>query len=109
MWEWYRIKFFRFSKYNSKDIEKDYHFPKGKPLEIRLKDILESEVDEKFYLSQKIVERFKYNNSLDSNVIGSTLEERTSYGHKDVVYNPDQPIDFVRCYLGTYFPRSYVW
>ena len=27
---------------------------------------------------------------------------------KDVVYNPDQPIDFVRCYLGTYFPRSYV-
>ena len=74
-----------------KDIEKDYHFPKGKPLEIRLKDILESEVDEKFYLSQKIVERFKYNNSLDSNVIGSTLgEERTSYEHKDLVYNPDK-------------------
>lgn len=73
-----------------KDIEKDYHFPKGKPLEIRLKDILESEVDEKFYLSQKIVERFKYNNSLDSIVIGSTLEDRTSYRHKDLGNNPDK-------------------
>lgn len=25
----------------------------------------------------------------------------------EVVYNPDQPYDFVRIYLGTYFPRSY--
>lgn len=25
----------------------------------------------------------------------------------DVVYNPDQPYDFVKLYLGTYFPRSY--
>lgn len=25
----------------------------------------------------------------------------------EVVYNPDQPFDFVRLYLGTYFPRSY--
>lgn len=26
---------------------------------------------------------------------------------QDVVYNPDQPYEFVRMYLGTYFPRSY--
>lgn len=26
---------------------------------------------------------------------------------QDVVYNPDQPYEFVRVYLGTYFPRSY--
>lgn len=26
---------------------------------------------------------------------------------QDVVYNPDQPYEFVRIYLGTYFPRSY--
>ena len=26
---------------------------------------------------------------------------------EQVVYNPDQPFDFVRLYLGTYFPRSY--
>lgn len=25
----------------------------------------------------------------------------------NVVYNPDQPFDFVQLYLGTYFPRSY--
>lgn len=25
----------------------------------------------------------------------------------EVVYNPDQPYDFVKLYLGTYFPRSY--
>lgn len=26
---------------------------------------------------------------------------------QDVIYNPDQPYEFVRVYLGTYFPRSY--
>lgn len=26
---------------------------------------------------------------------------------QDVVYNPDQPHEFVKLYLGTYFPRSY--
>lgn len=26
---------------------------------------------------------------------------------QDVVYNPDQPYDFVKLYLGTYFPRSF--
>lgn len=26
---------------------------------------------------------------------------------QDVVYNPDQPYEFVKIYLGTYFPRSY--
>jgi hypothetical protein len=26
---------------------------------------------------------------------------------QEVAYNPDQPYDFVRIYLGTYFPRSY--
>ena len=25
----------------------------------------------------------------------------------EVTYNPDQPYDFVKLYLGTYFPRSY--
>ena len=30
-----------------------FHFPEGFPLELRLKDILEDEVDEKYYLSQK--------------------------------------------------------
>lgn len=38
-----------------KDIDNgEFKFPKGFPLEIRLKDILESEVDEKYYLSEKM-------------------------------------------------------
>lgn len=36
-----------------------YHFPKPFPLERRLKDVLEDEVDEKYYLSDKMLERFQ--------------------------------------------------
>jgi DNA (cytosine-5)-methyltransferase 1 len=32
-----------------------YHFPKPFPLELRLKDVLEEKVDEKYYLSDKMV------------------------------------------------------
>lgn len=35
-----------------------YEFPAGSPLELRLKDVLEAEVDEKYYLSDKAVESF---------------------------------------------------
>lgn len=35
-----------------------YHFPKPFPLERRLKDVLEDEVDEKYYLSDKMLEYF---------------------------------------------------
>ena len=33
-----------------KDIDKGYEFPEPFPLQLRLKDMLEDEVDEKFYL-----------------------------------------------------------
>lgn len=39
-----------------------YDFPKTKKLELRLKDLLEDEVDEKFYLSDKMKEYIKANN-----------------------------------------------
>jgi DNA (cytosine-5)-methyltransferase 1 len=40
-----------------KDIESTFfHFPEGFPLEKRLRDVLEAEVDEKFYLSDKMVD-----------------------------------------------------
>lgn len=35
-----------------------YHFPKSFPLEKRLKDVLEEKVDEKYYLSDKMLEYF---------------------------------------------------
>ena len=49
-----------------KDLDKGYEFPKGMPLEKRLKDILEQEVDEKYYLNEKQIERLRstsYNSS----------------------------------------------
>lgn len=42
-----------------KDIDTgSFKFPKPFPLELRLKDMLEDEVDEKFYLSQKAIDGF---------------------------------------------------
>ena len=41
-----------------KDIDKGYEFPKPFPLQLRLKDMLDTEVDEKFYLSEKCINGF---------------------------------------------------
>lgn len=38
------------------DIDKGYEFPKPFPLQLRLKDMLDAEVDEKFYLSEKAIQ-----------------------------------------------------
>ena len=38
-----------------KDIDVGFTFPEGFPLELRLKDLLEDKVDEKFYLSEKMI------------------------------------------------------
>lgn len=47
-----------------------YHFPKPFPLEKRLKDVLEDEVPEKYYLSDKMLEYFR------------RVNEDLSHGHK---------------------------
>lgn len=41
------------------DIDKDFHFPEKQPLELRLKDLLDDKVDEKYYLSDAQVNRIK--------------------------------------------------
>lgn len=46
-----------------------YHFPKPFPLELRLKDVLEPKVDEKYYLSDKMLDYF------------SRVHEDKSHGH----------------------------
>lgn len=46
-----------------------YHFPKPFPLERRLKDVLEDKVDEKYYLSDKMLEYF------------NRVDEDKSHGH----------------------------
>ena len=38
---------------------RDFNFPKKMDLKLRLKDLLESDVDEKYYLSDKLIEGFK--------------------------------------------------
>lgn len=41
-----------------KDIDKGFTFPEAVPLTLRLKDILEDEVDEKYYLSDRMISTF---------------------------------------------------
>jgi DNA (cytosine-5)-methyltransferase 1 len=43
--------------------DEDYEFPKKQELELRLKDVLEPVVDEKYYLSEEIQKRFVYKES----------------------------------------------
>lgn len=42
-----------------------YHFPEPFPLEKRLKDVLEQEVDEKYYLSKKVIDTFIERNKIN--------------------------------------------
>lgn len=41
-----------------KDIDQQYEFPKKEPLKIKLKDLLETEVEEKYYLSDRMIKTF---------------------------------------------------
>ena len=43
-----------------KDIDKGFSFPQPIPLTLKLKDLLEDEVDEKYYLSDKCIEGFNH-------------------------------------------------
>lgn len=42
--------------------EQTYHFPKPSELKLRLKDVLEQNVDDKYYLSQKVINTFDRRN-----------------------------------------------
>ena len=44
-----------------KDVDVGYEFPKKTTLELRLKDLLEDEVEEKYYLSKKMIDFFYRN------------------------------------------------
>lgn len=58
------------------DIEKEFKFPKGFDAGIRLKDVLENEVDEKYYLSEEYIERFKKSNFITNTeikILGTTV------------------------------------
>lgn len=64
-----------------------YQFPNTIPLTKRLKDVLELNVDEKFYLSDEICQRFKYK-KIGEDIVGSTKGENcTRSGQRDIVYS----------------------
>lgn len=66
------------------DLESIIQQPKDK--KIVLKDILENEVNEKYFLSEKVTSRFKEIKK-GNNIVGSTKgEENTRYGERDEVY-----------------------
>ena len=65
------------------DLESTIQQPKDKG--ILLKDILESEVDEKYFLSENVVSRFKKYNT-NSNIIGTTAPDFRTIGQRDEVY-----------------------
>lgn len=67
----------------------DFQFPKKQPLKLKLKDVLEDKVDEKYYLSEKMINFFYKNeqvqkekgngfrfNATDGNVIAKTITTR---------------------------------
>lgn len=66
-------------------------FWEGKDFGYRLKDFLENIVDEKYYLSQEIQDRFKRNNNEDIerndlNTVGSSAPECRTIGQRDITY-----------------------
>lgn len=68
-----------------------FNFPEGLDNGLRLKDFLEDEVDEKYYLSQEIQDRFKLNGKEDIehnelNVIGTSAPECRTIGQRDMTY-----------------------
>ena len=72
-----------------KDIDNGtFYFPKPFDTGIRLKDVLEKNVDEKYYLSEVAQKRFKFTNeSFLNNIIGTIETQSGKIHQKDVVYN----------------------
>ena len=70
------------------DIDQSFEFPSEQKLEKRLKDILESNVDAKYYLSKQVQDRFKFKPKGD-NIIDTTMPESRTIGQRDVVFGTD--------------------
>lgn len=70
---------------------KTYEFPKGFKLEKRLKDFLDTDIEDKYYLSDEIQKRFKQTKKDDgaNNIIGTTAPEFRTIGQRDLVYGSE--------------------
>lgn len=71
------------------DEDKDYVFPQKQELNARLKDVLESQVKEKYYLSEEVQARFKPNDKfkdMSGNIVGTTAPDFRTIGQRDLCY-----------------------
>ena len=71
-----------------KDIDKGFTFPKPIPLELRLKDLLEDEVDEKYYLSDVATKKLLWypeDKGSDIRVCGTTNSDKTCQGRTRIL------------------------
>lgn len=67
-----------------------FKFPEPFDNGIRLKDMLEDVVDEKYYLSKEVQDRFKLTDeTFTKNIIGTTKPEFRTIGQRDLVYQKD--------------------
>ena len=67
-----------------------FQFPKPFDNGIRLKDMLEDVVDQKYYLSKEVQDRFKLTDeTFTKNIIGTTKPEFRTIGQNDLVYQKD--------------------
>ena len=71
-----------------KDIDNgSFEFPKPFELELRLKDMLEDQVDEKYYLSEDIQKRFKFtDDTFTKSIVGTTKPDFRTICQRDLVY-----------------------
>lgn len=74
-----------------KDIDmKQYEFPIPFDNGLRLKDVLEDTVDEKYYLSEEVQNRFQFtDNTFTKAIIGTTKPDFRTIGQRDLVYQQD--------------------
>lgn len=71
------------------DENKTFNFPQKYQLHTKLKDLLETEVDETYYLSDDIQKRFKPNANFEmmyGNIVGTTAPDFRTIGQRDLVY-----------------------
>ncbi|MET3505430.1 DNA (cytosine-5)-methyltransferase 1 [Halalkalibacter oceani] len=84
-----------------KDIEaNEFTFPVGKDEGIRLKDVLEQQIGDKYYLSEEVQKRFKFNEKYNPNTVDTTAPEFRTIGQSDIVYGTEGV-------MGTLLARDY--
>lgn len=79
------------------DEDNNFQFPKEEILKLKLKDLLEEKVDEKYFLSDKIQSQLVLNNKKGS-VIGTTKPEFRTIEERDNVHNPES---YMSCLTAT--------